>query len=103
MPRKTHRPTLEQHVEIGNAIKDYRSALLHVINITSPFLLAKETDKLVSFFNYGATESIKSELEDIMFTDYPWLTNDALSVYYHDDERTDAAALMDLAHKAERI
>lgn len=92
MGRKLDKPTLAQHVKIGQAIKDYRIALNRVIELTSGrngcnCLYAKEADKLCNLFNFGALESIKSRLEDVMFHDFPWLSNDAFSVYYHDDEQ----------------
>ena len=94
MGNNLDRPTLEQHVKIGQAVKDYRAALTKFMNLTclaghapGKFLYAKEQNKLCHLFNLGAVEQIKSRLEDVMFEDYPWLSNDAFGVYYHDDEK----------------
>ena len=90
---KLDRPTLAQHVEIGQAAKNLRNALDKFMNLTcmrkdgKVFLYAKEADKLCRLYNQGAVELIKSRLEDVMFADYKWLSNDAFGVYYHDDEK----------------
>jgi len=99
MPRSTVRPTLEEHVEIGQAIKDYRKALSRVMKLMSPFLLATENSKIGNQFNFGPIEKVKSKLEDVMFQDFPYLTHDATKVYYNEDERADAAELMRLAEE----
>ncbi len=93
MGKQLDRPTLEQHVKIGQAVKDYRAALDRFMNQTcmgkapGNFLYAKEVDKLCTLYNMGIVEMIKSRLEDVMFADFPWLSNDAFGVYYHDDEK----------------
>ncbi|MBR2804127.1 MAG: hypothetical protein IKE20_03145 [Eggerthellaceae bacterium] len=101
---KLGRPSLEQHVEIGQAIKDYRHALDRVMKLTCEggqgFLYVKEQGKLCRLFNDGPLEMIKSRLEGVMFADHPWLTNDATSVYYQDDERADADELREKAKAA---
>ena len=92
--KKTKRPTLEQHVEIGQAIKDYRFAFAKVLRLVSPFVLARTQDKLCQQFNFGPIELIRSELEDAMFYDFPWLSDAALSVYYGEEECVSADELI---------
>lgn len=93
MSRKLDRPTLEQHVKIGQAKKDFKNALSRFMNLTcmtkapGQFLYAKEQDKLCNLYNVGDVDLICSRLEDVMFADFPWLSNDAFGVYYHDDEK----------------
>ena len=93
MGKQLDRPTLEQHVKIGQAGKDYQNALQRFMDLTctlkapGSFLYAKEIDKLCSMHNMGTVGLICSRLEDVMFADFPWLSNDAFGVYYHDDEK----------------
>lgn len=93
MSNRLDRPTLEQHVKIGQAKKDFHRALRRFMDLTCTikapghFLYAKETDKLCDLHNVGIVDLVCSRLEDVMFKDYPWLSNDAFGVYYHDDEK----------------
>lgn len=93
MGKQLDKPTLEQHVKIGQAKKDYKNALSRFMNLTCTvkapgcFLYAKEQDKLCNLANVGPVDMICSRLEDVMFADFPWLSNDAFGVYYHEDEK----------------
>ena len=105
MPKKKERPTLAEHVAIGQAIKDVDKALQRVLNLASPYLTTKEIDKLMDMTSGALRKgnvllSIQSRLEDEMFADYPWLTNEAIGVYYHDDEEMTAHKLRELGRQA---
>jgi hypothetical protein len=94
--------TLEEHVEMGQAIKDAINAIRNVLDTGERLgvLRAKEIDRLcAAAYRNPAFSRLQSRLEDEMFKDNPWLTNDAISVYYHEDERADADELRRLAHE----
>ena len=98
MPKKKEQPTLAEHVAIGQAIKDVDKALRRVLNLARPYLTAKEIDKLMNMTSGALRKgnvllSLQSRLEDVMFDSYPWLTDDAISVYFHDDEEVTAYSL----------
>ena len=98
--REAH--TLEEHVEMGQAIKDAINAIRNVLDTGERLgmLKAKEIDRLcTAAYRNPAFYRLQSRLEDEMFYDYPKLTNDAISVYYHEDERADADKLRSLARK----
>lgn len=109
MSKQLDRPTLEQHVKIGQAVKDFRDALSKLMDLTcmakapGNFLYAKEVNKLCMLYNTGIVEMIKSRLEDVMFADFPWLSNDAFGVYYHDDEKMTLYKLYKTAGKKYEI
>lgn len=97
MPRKKPRPTLEEHVEIGQAVKDFSRALEKLILLAAPFITKREQQKLTSVDT--SLSVFRSDMEDAMFHDFPYLTNDAFVVYYHNDDRADADELMRLARE----
>ena len=103
MPKKKFM-TLEEHVEMGQAIKDVINATRHVLEVGTRLdvLTAKEQDRLIAAINNNRALAVRCPLEDKMFADLPWLTNDAFNVYYHTDERADAAKLRKLSENAGR-
>ena len=92
MAKNTPTPTLEEHVEIGRLIKVHRNAIREILGYSKYFRTA-DTDRLLKLLNLGPVDRLKSDLEERMLEDFPWLTDDALSVYYHDDEEVTAERL----------
>ena len=94
--------TLEEHVEMGQSIKDAINAIRNVLDVGERLgvLRAKEIDRLLAAaYRNTALMKLQSRLEDEMFHDYTWLTDDAFNVYYHENERADADELRKLAGK----
>ena len=83
MNMKSRKPIpMEEHREIGRRIKIAERAIGDVLKY-SHRLYSAETDKLLrADKNLGL---IKSRLEDVMFHEHPYLSNEeGFSVYYGD-------------------
>ena len=105
MTTKSKPLTLDEHVLMGQTIKDAVNAVRKVLEVGEQLdvLQAKDTDRLIAtIYRNPAFEKLRCRLDDQLFTDCPWLTNDAFSVYYHDDERASANKLRQLAGRKPR-
>lgn len=93
--------TLEEHVEMGQLIKDACNAVRAVRKYGEEhnMLKAKDVDRLIKQEYAPALTGIRSRLDDEMFHDHPYLTNDAFNVYYHDDDVVTVDELLEAVHK----
>lgn len=92
--------TLEEHVMMGQAIKDAVIAIRKVLQLGQDLdvLTAREVDRLIAAADHNpALEKLRCRLDDQLFDDCPWVTNDAFDVYYHENEQADANELRKLA------
>ncbi len=96
-------PTLAEHVAIGQAIKDADRSIHALLKLSEPYLTQKERNKLMDMCA-GSLKSVlcsmQSRLEDVMFDSYPWLTHEAIGVYYRDDVQMTAYKLRELGRNA---
>ena len=80
--------SINDHLELGQAIKDAIVAMRHVLNLVQKFdlCLACDVYKMEEKACY-LFEDLRSSAEDKMFREHGELDNRAFSVYYHDDEK----------------
>lgn len=86
--------SVEEHVAMGQLIKDAMNAIHAVLAYGQDhgMLYAKDSDKLMEMeHGHSVLERLRCDLENGMFHDHKWLTSRAISIYYHQDERVDAA------------
>lgn len=93
--------SVEEHVAMGQLIKDAMNAIHAVLAYGQDhgMLYARDIDQLIDMeLGHTVLERLRSDLEDGMFHEHWWLPDRAFSIYYHPDERVDAA---DFAKPAE--
>lgn len=105
MGRNQTHLTLEEHVLMGQTIKDAIKAVRKILEVGSELgaLETRDVDRLIATIHRNpAFERLRCRLDDQLFEDCPWLTNEAFSVYYHDDDKADANKLRIDAGRRER-
>jgi len=95
--------SLEEYVVMGQLIKNANNAIAAILDYDKEhnMLVTKDIDRLIKQKNAPALANIRSRLDDKMFVDHPYLTNDAFSVFYHDDETVTADELREAANKVQ--
>ena len=86
--KKTAKPmTIEDHIELGQAIKNVLKDIDHVLKLINKHDLCYKTDtgKLIIHCE-RLYDEFRCVAEDKMFREHPHLDNRAISVYYHDNE-----------------
>lgn len=93
--------TLEEHVQMGQLIKDACNAVRAVRKYGEEhdMLYAKDVDRLIRQEHAPALTNLRSRLDDEMFHDHSYLTNDAFDVYYHDDDVVTVDELLEAVRK----
>ena len=102
MATKSH--SLEEHVQMGQLIKNVYKAIDEVIEFgrQHDMMNSKHYERLYKMRGSRALYGLQSNLDDEMFRDCPYLTNDAFGVYYHEDETVTAEYLRDCVDKARK-
>lgn len=98
MSAKPH--SLEEHVKMGQLIKDACNAIEEIIEYGKrhKMLLPKDLERLQKQeYQSPAIEKLRCRLDDEVFRDCPWLTNAAFGVYYRNNETITADELRQLA------
>ena len=104
MKRITRPMSLEEHVEFGQAIKDAVNAIKRVIEMGNA--LEALEDKDIRRLSHTASanpafDRLRCRMDGRLFSEHPYLTMDAINVYYNNDFKANADELNLLAHAAD--
>ena len=104
MNNKRH--TLEEHVEMGQLIKDACNTLYAIVKFGKEhdMIKPKDNERLMRQYSFSpAIEKLRCRLDDELFADCPWLTNDAFSVYYDNEKRVTVEELEMIAKRNDEM